>query len=546
MSNSFYSRNKELILKLSSIFLVLCFFVAIEILVRIFSPPGPTDNMIDIGQINLFTKEIINGEKWYRISNKNAYSDRNILFKEKKEKDQIRIICLGGSASAGWPHPPDEIYSTYLEKSLQKLYPTKKIEIINCSAHGFASYRVRQVFETIIPLQPDVVIIWAGNNEFLERRNYKTSDLKNALIQFRSNFRSIQLARQLLTKHQFGDTPKVAETFWKKVNEEALELRSNPEQFEQVKAHYRMSIEHMVEEAKHNNIRLMLMTVPVNLRDWEPNVSYLGLLNVTDSIRWVTAFKEGKKEYLSSNYAEAISALHTASKIAPLHADTYFWLAKAYENMNDSLVALNYYIKAKDLDYNPFRAISDFNHTLRSIATNNKQVVLLDMEQWIKSYSLHGIPGFDLFLDYVHPNKEGNLVIAYEAAKQIIHSNLISVSPSHQSISLNEIKDINASAYKDENDMYVQYTRFSLCCITHQYYSALKFAKILKSYIPPELSTQTNSEKINMVNDAIQAFQPYVELEQISLTGEAAAEEEQKVMNDIKLFYSKHFPYGVF
>ena len=106
----------------------------------------------------------------------------------------------GGSASASWPHPTTEIYNSYLEKSLQQIYPSKKIEIINCSAHGFASYRVRQVFETIIPLQPDAVIIWSGNNEFLERRNYKSSDLKNSLIKFRNHFRTLSLISQYVYK----------------------------------------------------------------------------------------------------------------------------------------------------------------------------------------------------------------------------------------------------------------------------------------------------------------------------------------------------------
>lgn len=508
-------------------------------------PAKPVDSMIDIGPLNLFTKEVIKGEKWYKISNKNAYSDRNIIFKEKKEKNQFRIICLGGSASAGWPHPPSEIYSSYLEKSLQKIYPTKKIEIINCSAHGFASYRVRQVFEAIIPLQPDVVIVWCGNNEFLERRNYKTSDLKNSLIKFRNNSRTLQLVRQLFTKYQFSDTPDVAETFWKKVNEEALELRSNPEQFEKVKEHFRKSIENIVEEAKHNNIRLILMTVPVNLRDWEPNVSYLGL-NSIDSIRWLKEFKGGKRKYLSLKYSESIESFNTANKIAPVHAETYFWLAKAYENMNDSSTALNYYIKAKDLDYNPFRAISDFNKILRIIAKDNTQVVLLDMEELIKPYAIKDIPGFDLFLDYVHPTKEGNIVIAYETANQFINSNLILIPPLQRSFGLNEIREINKSEYTDENDLYVQFTRFSLCCITHQYSSALKFANILKNKIPPELSNNNISGKINLINDAIKTFQQYVELEQKNLTRESSAEEEQKVINDINLFYSKHFPYGVF
>ncbi len=137
-------------------------------------------------------------------------------------------------------------------------------------------------------------------------------------------------------------------------------------------------------------------------------------------------------------------------------------------------------------------------------------------------------------------------MIACEAANKIINSNLISIPPVRQSISLDEIEEINKSEYKEEDDDYLQFTRFSLCCMTHQYYSALHFAEILKGIIPPEISGNKNSEKISLINDAIITFQQYVEFEQESLTREPTAEEEQKVMKEIKLFYQKHFPYEAF
>ena len=532
-------------LRLSSILFVIILFAILEVIFRIISPGKPADNLIDLGPINLFSKQVIKGETWYKITNKNAYSDRNIVFREHKGKDHIRIICLGGSASAGWPHPPDEIFSSYLERSLQYLYPSKKVEVINCSAHGFASYRIRQVFETIIPLQPDAVIIWCGNNEFLERRNYNTSDLKNFLISIRNNFRSLQIVHQLISKHQFGDTPDVAETFWKKVNEEALELRSNPKQFEMVKEHYRNSIEDIVESARENNIGVILMTVPVNLRDWEPNVSYLGL-NSADSLRWVKEFRQGKKEYLMKQYPEAVETLLKANSIAPLNAETCYWIAKAYEGTEDSLKALHYYNQAKDLDYNPFRTITDFNNTLRTVTANNSKAVLLDMEELIRPYAHKGIPGFDLFLDYVHPAKTGNLAITCEAANKIINSDLISFPPDRRRIDIDEIREINKSDYNEDNDLYIQFTRFSLCCMTHQYYSALSFGKTLKESIPPGLTDSENSQKINLINDAIETFGNYVEFENQSLIRELSPEEEINVNNKIKLFYENHFPYGTF
>lgn len=501
--------------------------------------------MIDLGPISLFSKQTINGETWYRISNKNAYSDRNVLFKKAKDKDMIRIICLGGSASAGWPHPPDEIFSAYLQKSLQKVYPAKKIEVINCSAHGFASYRVRQVFESIIPFQPDAVVVWCGNNEFLEKRNYRTSGLKSFLFRIRSNYRSMQLVRQLFTKFSFDDTPDVAETFWKKVNEQALELRSDPEQFESVNIHYRRSIEKIAESAGKNKIGLILMTVPVNLRDWEPNVSYLGISSA-DSLRWLNEFREGRKKYISLAYQEAVLSFNRANEIAPLNAETCYWLAKSYEGMNDSLMAYNYYVKAKDLDYNPFRAISEFNSALRTISKNNAGIVLLDMEKLIRLYAAKGIPGFDLFLDYVHPTKQGNMIIARETANALINSELLSGEPVGRNISLNDVLEINASSYRDEIDPYVQFTRFSLCCMTHQYNSVLYFGNILNGNISSTTSGTGPAEKRQLIEDAIKAVGNYVTAEERSLKGESSLTEEHKARSELKLFYRKYFPYGSF
>ena len=82
--------------------------------------------------------------------------------------------------------------------------------------------------------------------------------------------------------------------------------------------------------------------------------------------------------------------------------------------------------------------------------------------------------------------------------------------------------------------------------MTHQYYAALNFGKILKANIPPELSDTKNSAKINLINDAIKTFQRYVEFEQENLSRTASVEEEKNIMNEISLFYRKHFPYEAF
>ena len=92
---------------------------------------------------SIFTKVDINNEPHYRITHHQAYADRNTYFPVKKGPDTIRIFCLGGSASAGWPHHKEDSYPYYLSQALKEAFPQNKIEVIDVGAHTYASYRVR-------------------------------------------------------------------------------------------------------------------------------------------------------------------------------------------------------------------------------------------------------------------------------------------------------------------------------------------------------------------------------------------------------------------
>jgi len=168
------------------------------------------------------------------------------------------------------------------------------------------------------------------------------------------------------------------------------------------------------------------------------------------------------------------------------------------------------------------------------------------MENLIRPYAQKGIPGFDLFLDYVHPTKSGNLVIASEAANKLISSGLLSGTPVSRHIDLNELQELNRSPYRDEDDPFVQFTRFSLCCMTHQYNSALQFGLLLRGSIPQGTPKNAVSGEIQLIDDAIKTLQHYLETEKRNIMGEASADEEEQAKKELRKFYQKYFPYGTF
>jgi len=108
------------------------------------------------------------GQQTIRVVHPEAYAVRDTQFTVHKPEGTIRIFSFGGSASAGWPHPSSEIYTEYLERALAAQLSDRRVEVINLAAHAFASYRVRMIFDDVIGYDPDLVIIYSGNNDFLE------------------------------------------------------------------------------------------------------------------------------------------------------------------------------------------------------------------------------------------------------------------------------------------------------------------------------------------------------------------------------------------
>ncbi len=540
-------QNRTVIFKWIAVSTVILFFLVLEITARIFMPADTKNNqLIDIGQLSFFSKITIKGEPAIRITNKYGYADQLTTFKERKSPGTFRIFCLGGSACAGWPHPATERFSTYLDTCLRKIYTGKNIEIINCGAHGFASYRVREVFHQLIPYQPDAIIVWSGNNEFLEDQRFKTSKIQSVVNALAQKIKIVQGIKSVLpTTRLNGNEPEVAGSFWKKVQQQSLELCSNPDLFRKVNQVYEQSIEGITHEAKANGIKVILFTVPVNLRDWQPNVS-CNLLRGNDSLQWAELYNMGCNNLENNDLKNAQKYFEKAIQKEPHHAMSYFKLASCFEGMNDSLSALRNYILAKDLDYNPFRAISGFNEIIRKIAVNNPEVNLFDAEATFNRYAQKGIPGFDLFLDYVHPTKKGNLFLASELAENIQKNDLFKLGKSENKIDGQTLKTFFPE-YRDETDFSLQLTRYSLCCLTHQYKSAIQIGNAILTSLPSGYQDDSNNKhEIAKLKDGIQCFSMLLNIEEQRHKGVVNLNEEKLASTAKQNFYKTYYPYGTY
>ena len=107
------------------------------------------------------------GETPYWSSN--SWGFRSPEFTVKKPSGVIRIVALGSSTTEG-SGADNETYPYYLQRDLDRMFPGRKIEVINAGHHGQdIDDELAMLTRYVLPLHPDVVILYEGaaNNSSL-------------------------------------------------------------------------------------------------------------------------------------------------------------------------------------------------------------------------------------------------------------------------------------------------------------------------------------------------------------------------------------------
>ncbi len=377
--------------------------------------------------------------------------------------------------------------------------------------------------------------LYTGNNEFLEKRTYlPMREHLDPVLAIANRSAAVRLLRSGIVRLFFPDNvlagarrEHVAYEQWSKVRRVALTLREDPAQFEQVKAHYAWTVEAMVREAAARGVPVILVSVPVNLRDWQPNVSTHGL--VGDSLeRWQTAFRAGRRALLQGDAEAARERLEEAVALAPQHAESHYRLARSLERTGDAPRALAHYRRANDLDRNPFRALSDFNTRLRAIAEQHPNAYLADAEAAFLAASAPRAPGFGLFLDYVHPTRQGNWTLARTVFDVIASQRLIGDPPRRR---------FGAAAtphYDEVRDLRLQRTLVILFAMMHQNESLVAKAKPY---------TAAPADRAPFMHRAFTVFSDVVDLDHRRVLGlPVDPDEAARVEANLERFYLERLP----
>jgi tetratricopeptide (TPR) repeat protein len=389
-------------------------------------------------------------------------------FPLERPKGGLRVFVLGGSAAAGWPfHVGDTNISALLERKLRMLYPGRPIEVINAAAGTYASHRVKLILEEVLRYNPDVLFLYNGNNEFLESLVYRPRNPpapwdRSAAIRLTYRL-TVPLPRVDVSNYDIS--AQIPNTLSFAFSKASL-YREDPRQFQMLLEHYRFNLEEMVAAAGAAKVPLFLLTCPVNLKDWVPNVSrHRKDLAPGEKARWTGLFRDGYLAVERGDFAAAITPLRAAISLDDEYAEAHYRLAEALRCTGQRVEAKAEYLLALQRDAFPFRELPEFQNILREVAAR-RAVPLVDIVAPLEAVAGDGILGLDVLIDYVHLSERSQEIVAQEMVSALRRHGLL------QGISAADVERARIAIqtkFWAHREMAAADLNYNMAMIMHQY-----------------------------------------------------------------------------
>lgn len=378
-----------------------------------------------------------------------------LSFPVQKAKGTFRIFCHGGSTTYGSPYDGRAAFGRWLEDLLEASQPGTDFEVINAGGLSYASYRIVHLVRETLQYDPDLMVIYTGHNEFLERRTYSNLLAQNpALIAVRTAVERLSLYRaleELLSPildavrapttrdgHHEGNPDA---THWKRGSEKSS-YNSNhepladeagtileegvvgPEAYHRddlfaanVVRHFAYNLRKTISLCKKAGVPIIVVEPASKLNDCPPfKAQHRPGLSRPQLEQLGKQFDTAENLLSENRFSEALTVLKDCIATDSLYADYFYLKGKALLRLGRNSEALAWFIKARDLDVCPLRCVSALEIQLRDVCLN-EGVPLVPFRETVlrnarETGERTGVPGNESFLDHVHPTLELHQALA--------------------------------------------------------------------------------------------------------------------------------------
>lgn len=305
-------------------------------------------------------------------------------FLVRKPVHGIRIFVMGESAAAGFPYPANGAFSNVLANALQDVLPSDTVEVVNLGIAATNSYTIADLAPDVIAQRPDAILIYAGHNEYYGALGAGSTETLGAVPAFVRLYLRLQRFKTFLLLRNVvgiafaaahGESPFATpdphpsrmETV---VRDQRITLGGKV--YERGKRQFESNLLIALGAFQRAGVPVFIGSTPSNLRDQKP---FGSLASPADS-----------------------------------SAATVFDSARAALSRADIERARLLFARARDLDIIRFRAPGEFREIIKGAATKTG-AHYVPSEEAFDSAARYGIPGLDLFLEHVHPNAGGYLLL---------------------------------------------------------------------------------------------------------------------------------------
>jgi hypothetical protein len=408
------------LLRIAAIALGLSPFLVFEFALRVFELPRKavrTDPFLDLSQIKPLFSESTAGT--FQIPEERSRLFAKAQFARHKSTNCKRIFALGGSTTQGEPYGPPTAFPEWLRINLELSDPQNSYEVINGGGLSYASYRVLPIVREVLGYDPDLILVYTGQNEFLEARELsgwrKVPDSIARIGSTATQLRTIQWIRSLIESEASRGTTAPATRLQSEVDA-LLDYQGGLAKYERtqlehssITASFRWNIEQMILACRHHQIPVVFIVPTVNLKDCPPFKYEINPQLDRESLSKIGSLWLHVESAQSDPDRAFKSALEILA-IDPEHAGAHYYVGQQFLAAHDWETAKKHLLAAKEFDVCPLRATAAIQNTVREVC-ELQNVPIIDADILFQSKSPNQIVGREWLIDHIHPSIEGHQVL---------------------------------------------------------------------------------------------------------------------------------------
>ncbi|MFO0871985.1 MAG: tetratricopeptide repeat protein [Pirellulales bacterium] len=386
---------------------------------------------------------VAEGTRWRTNPAKLAYFNDQ-TFPQEKGPRTYRIFCLGGSTTFGHPYDHRAAFGHWLEEQLREAAPDRTWEVINCGGISYASYRDFLVMQELCQYQPDLFIVYVGQNEFLEKRTYGEELRSTGLLPQLKSAVSRTRTATLLASVLHRPTPReVNASETSSANRPALlsaevdtvldrsigpaDYERNESWQQDVVRHCNATLARMCGLARAQGTRLIFVSPASNVRDFSPFKSQHGRIGARAEREWAEAVSAGRQARDAGDPQAAVTHFLTAVRVDPQEARGLWEAGRALLAVGRTEEARDLLQRSVDEDVCPLRAPTAIRQGLQEVA-RQEGVPCIDYPRLLAAAQPPGEAqvalGNESFLDHVHPTPDGHRLLAEALYEQLAAWNI--------------------------------------------------------------------------------------------------------------------------